>query len=138
MFQNSCNLLILQANFNFYRRKSNLKWLRQVYGWGKTKLTKLNLKPNQPNHPKTLGSYYFCQLSLYSYMGEESQTKQIKPKTNHPKPPGLSYFCYLSLNTKFQLRRLCLSCISMVEEEKKKKKMSSFRGYLSPAQIELS
>ena len=71
-------------------------------------------------------------------MGEESQTKQIKPKTNHPKPPGLSYFCYLSLNTKFQLRRLCLSCISMVEEEKKEKKedLAVLVATLAPAQAE--
>ena len=45
----------------------------------------------------------------------------------------------MNLHAKFQLPRLCLSCISMVEEEKKKKRrISSFRGYLSPTQIELS
>ena len=70
------------------------------------------------------------------------KTKPTKPnqKPNQPsclKPLGLSYFCELSLHTKFQLPRLCLSCISMVEdgEEKrrkeKKRRISSFNGYLS-------
>ena len=34
------------------------------------------------------------------------------------KPLGLSYFYELRLHAKFQLPRVCLSCISMVEEKK--------------------
>ena len=37
----------------------------------------------------------------------------------HPNTLGLSHFCGLSLRDKFQLPRLCISCISMVEEKKK-------------------
>merc|ERR1712208_108858 len=64
------------------------------------------------------------------------KTKPTKPnqKPNQPsclKPLGLSYFCELSLHTKFQLPRFCLSCISMVEDGKKKRRISSFNGYLS-------
>ena len=54
--------------------------------------------------------------------------------------PRLSYFCELSLHTKFQLPRLCLNCISMVEDEKKKKKKESavLKATLATAQVELS
>ena len=67
---------------------------------------------------------------------------QIEKSTSYldkinQRPLGSSYFCELRLHAKFQLPRWCLSWISMVEE-KKKMKISSFRGYLSPAQIELS
>ena len=53
------------------------------------------------------------------------KTKPTKPnqkpeQPNSPKPLGISYFCELRLHAKFQLPRLCLSCISMVEEKKKK------------------
>ena len=69
------------------------------------------------------------------------KTKSTKPnqkpnQTNCPKPLGLSYFCELRLHTKFQLPRLCLSCIFMVEEKKEEEKIS-FRGYLSSNRVEL-
>ena len=38
------------------------------------------------------------------------------------RPLGLSYFYELRLHAKFQLPRLCLSCISMVEEKKEEEK----------------
>ena len=65
----------------------------------------------------------------------------IKPnQPRNPKPLGLSYFCELSLHTKFQLPRLILSCISMVEDEKKKEKRESavLMATLATAQVELS
>ena len=57
-------------------------------------------------------------------MAEKNQINQTKPKPdqpNFPKPLGISCFCELRLHAEFQLPRLCLSCISMVEEEEKKK-----------------
>ena len=69
--------------------------------------------------------------------------KLTKPnqKPNQPsclKPLGLSYFCELSLHTKFQLPRLCLSCISMVEDEKRRKESAVLMATLATAQVELS
>ena len=60
-------------------------------------------------------------------MGEGNQTKQTKPKINQTepskKPSGLSFFCELSLNAKFQLPRLCVSCISTQHNFFDKKKL---------------
>ena len=42
-----------------------------------------------------------------------------KNQPNRPKPLKSSYFYELRLHAKYQLHRLCLSCISMVEEKKK-------------------
>ena len=72
-------------------------WLRK---------TKPNLKPNQPNRPKPIGSLFFCELSLHakfpfhrlclscistqdSYMAEKNQAYQTKPnqKPNQPNKP---------------------------------------------------
>ena len=75
-------------------------------------------------------------------MAEKTQTNQTKPtKTNQPnqlKPLGLPYFCELSMYARFQLPRLCLSCISMVEEEKKRKESAVLMATLATAQVELS
>ena len=67
-------------------------------------------------------------------MADKNQTNQTKPtkpnqkpeQPNSPKPLGISYFCELRLHAKFQLPRLCLSCISMVEEKKKKEENNQF------------
>ena len=73
------------------------------------------------------------------------KTKPTKPnqkpdQPNFPKPLGLSYFCELSLHTKFQLPRLCLSCISMVEDGRRRKEEESavLMATLATAQVELS
>ena len=60
-------------------------------------------------------------------MGEGNQTKQTKPKINQTepskKPSCLSFICELSLNAKFQLPRLCVSCISTQHNFFDKKKL---------------
>ena len=65
----------------------------------------------------------------------------MNKSTKRPKPPESSYFCELSLYDEFQLPRLCLSCISMVEDEKrkeKKKESAVLEATLATAQAELS
>ena len=59
-----------------------------------------------------------------SYLDEK--IKSNKPnQPNRPKPLGLSYFYELRLHAKFQLPRLCLSYISMVEEKKEEDNQQS-------------
>ena len=55
-------------------------------------------KPNQPNQ-------------TYEQINQTSKTSRI-----------IFFFCELSLYDEFQPPRLCLSCISMVEDEKRKEK----------------
>ena len=58
-----------------------------------------------------------AELSIAS-CSQQIASDQLE--TYGSKPLGLSYFCELRLRAKFQLSRLCLSCISMVEEERRK------------------
>ena len=151
----SFNLLIKSTSFIFFSIKIRLEMAEIAIWLRKTKPNKPNRKPDQPNRPKPPRSLIFCELSLHakfqfprlclsyistqdSYIAGKNQANQTKPKKpNQPsclKPLGLSYFCELSLHTKFQLPRLCLSCISMVEDGEKKeekRRISSFNGYLS-------
>jgi len=150
----SFNLLIKSTNFIFFSIKIRLEMAEIAIWLRKTKPNKPNRKPDQPNCPKPIKSLFFVSwvcMPNFSFLGYAwvtfppkiaillRKTKLTKPnqKPNQPsclKLLRLSYFCELNLHTKFQLPRLCLSCISMVEDgekRKEKKKISSFNGYLS-------
>ena len=60
-------------------------------------------------------------MAIWLRKTNPTKWNQKTDQPNFPKPLGISYFCELRLYAKFQLPRLCLSCISMVEEKKKKK-----------------
>ena len=71
--------------------------------------------------------FIFYNIKIRPEMAEisiwlrKNQKKTLKPnQPNRPEPLGSSYFRELSLYAEFQLPRLCLSCISMMEEKKKK------------------
>ena len=110
--KSSCNLLIELTNFIFYSIKIRLE-MAEIAMW--LRKTKPNLKPNQPNRPKPIGSLFFCELSLHakfqfprlclsrispqdSYMAEKNQVNQTKPKTKPTKlseTPGIILFLWV-------------------------------------------
>ena len=76
------------------------------------------LTKNKTNHTVQNPLNYLSCISLhYSYLDEKNKTKWNQ--TNCPLPHGLFNFCELTLHVKIQLPMLCLSCISVVEDEKK-------------------
>ena len=130
----ACKISASQVMFKLY-------FLPRYVWRRKTKPTILNEKRNQHNCPGPTGLSFFVRWAYmpnFGFLGYFyvifptkisiwlRKTKLTKPnqkpnQSNSPNPLKWSYFCELRLHPKFQLPRLCLSYISMVEENKRRK-----------------
>ena len=101
-------------------------WLR------KNQINQTKPKTKSAKLSKKTGSSYFCALSLYaefqfprfclswissqdSYMGDENQTNQLKPKLKQTKPsktPWFILFLWVEPKCRISASKVCVSYIS--------------------------